>query len=122
MRYEGLIRSEGEDPNRLWGDPRDHAAVWAAHNPYDLAPKLRGTSLFLAVGTGQPGPLDPTGTAPDTIEPALAAQNGALAERLHALDIPAHLDFYGPGTHNWPYWQRDLHRAWPLLERALGIS
>jgi S-formylglutathione hydrolase FrmB len=120
QRYVSLVRSQGEDPRGLWGDPRDHAAVWAEHNPYDLASNLRGIPLYLAVGTGKPGPLDPTGTAPSTIESALAPENQALAGRLRALSIPAQYDFYGPGTHNWPYWQRDLHRAWPLLQKALG--
>jgi diacylglycerol O-acyltransferase / trehalose O-mycolyltransferase / mycolyltransferase Ag85 len=120
--YVDLVRDQGHDPSGLWGDPRNHAAVWAAHNPYDLAPNLRGIPLYLAVGTGKPGPLDPTGTVPSTIESALASENQALAARLRALNIPAHYDFYGPGTHNWPYWQRDLHRAWPLLRQALGGS
>jgi S-formylglutathione hydrolase FrmB len=118
-RYMGLVRSQGDDPSHLWGDPRRDAAVWAAHNPYDLAPKLRGTALFIAVGTGQPGPLDPPGTAASTIESSLAAENAALARRLRALKIPAQFGFYGPGTHSWPYWQRDLHQAWPLLQHAL---
>ena len=118
--YVDLVRAQDQDPSGLWGDPRDHAAVWAAHNPYDLAPGLRGIPLYLAVGTGTPGPLDPTGTAPSAIESALAAENQAFAARLRALKVPAHYDFYGPGTHNWPYWQRDLHRAWPLLQQALG--
>jgi diacylglycerol O-acyltransferase/trehalose O-mycolyltransferase len=119
MRYVDLVRSQGENPTHLWGDPRRDAAVWAAHNPYDLAPQLRGTQLFIAVGTGQPGPLDPAGTAASTTESSLAAENVALAGRLRALKIPAQLDFYGPGTHSWPYWQRDLHQAWPLLQHAL---
>jgi S-formylglutathione hydrolase FrmB len=121
-RYVDLIRSQGEDPDHLWGDPQDHAAEWAAHNPHDLAPNLRGTPLFIAAGTGQPGPLDRAGTAPDTIERSLAAENTALAERLRELKIPAHVDFYGPGTHNWPYWQQDLHRSWSLLEHALDTG
>jgi S-formylglutathione hydrolase FrmB len=120
MRYMGLVRSQGENPTHLWGDPRRDAAVWAAHNPYDLAPQLRGTQLFIAAGDGQPGPLDPPGVAASTIESSLAAENAALARRLRALKIPAQLDFYGPGTHSWPYWQRDLHHAWPLLQHALG--
>jgi diacylglycerol O-acyltransferase / trehalose O-mycolyltransferase len=121
-RYFDLVRSQGEDPTRLWGDPGDHGAVWAAHNPYDLAAQLRGTALYLAVGTGQPGPLDPAGTAPSTIESALASENDAFAARLRALKIPAQFDFYRAGTHAWPYWQRDLHRAWPLLQHALGTD
>jgi diacylglycerol O-acyltransferase/trehalose O-mycolyltransferase len=122
MGYMDLVRSQGENPSHLWGDPRDDSAVWAAHNPYDLAPRLRGTRLFVAVGTGQPGPLDPAGTAASTTESSLAAENAALAERLRALKIPAQFDFYGPGTHDWPYWQRDLHQAWPLLQHALGAG
>ncbi len=122
VRYVDLVRSQGEDPSHLWGDPRDDAAVWAQHNPYDLAPRLRGAVLFVAVGTGQPGPLDPAGTAASTIESSLAAENAALAQRLRALKIPAQFDFYGPGTHDWPYWQRDLHQAWPLLQHALGAG
>jgi diacylglycerol O-acyltransferase/trehalose O-mycolyltransferase len=119
-RYVHLVRSQGQNPSRLWGGPRRAAAVWAAPNPDDLATRLRGTQLFLAAGTGQPGPLDPAGTAASTIESSLAAENAALARRLHALKIAAQLDFYGPGTHSWPYWQRDLHHAWPLLQHALG--
>jgi diacylglycerol O-acyltransferase / trehalose O-mycolyltransferase len=120
MRYVNLVRSQGEDPGHLWGDPRGDSAIWAAHNPYDLAAKLRGTQLFVAVGSGQPGPLDSAGTAASAIESSLAAENAAFAERLRALKIPAQFDFYGPGTHSWPYWQRDLHHAWPLLQHALG--
>ena len=122
MRYADLVRSQGEDPGHVRGGPRGDPAVRAAHNPYDLAPKLRGTALFVAVGNGQPGPLDPPGTAASTIESSLAAENAALAGRLRALKIPARFDFYGPGTHDWPYWQRDLHQAWPLLQHALDTG
>jgi S-formylglutathione hydrolase FrmB len=40
-------------------------------------------------------------------------------ERLHQLGIPVRFDNYGPGIHNWPYWQRELHRSLPLLLGAL---
>ena len=83
---------------------------------------MRGTALYLAVGTGRPGPLDSAGTAPSTIESALASENDAFAARLRALRIPAPFDFYGAGTQDWPYWQRDLHRAWPVLQHALGAD
>ena len=42
----------------VWGDPQQQAGIWAAHNPYDLAPRLRGIRLFVSVGNGQLGPLD----------------------------------------------------------------
>ena len=116
--YRQLVRWEGADPEKLWDGP----AAWAAHNPYDLAPRLRGTALFLSAGDGRPGPLDPPGTQVDDVEAALAAENAALVTRLRELDIPVQVSFYGPGTHTAPYWQRELHRAWPLLRRALGLT
>jgi S-formylglutathione hydrolase FrmB len=33
--------------------------------------------------------------------------------------VAVRTDFYGPGTHNWPYWQRELRRALPLLLRGM---
>jgi diacylglycerol O-acyltransferase / trehalose O-mycolyltransferase len=110
------------DPRDLWGDPVTDAASWAAHNPYDLAERLRGLPVFLSCGSGVPGPLDPPGTPPNQIEAALIRENTALADRLRALGVAAHVDLYGPGTHSWPYWQRELHRAWPMLASALGVS
>jgi diacylglycerol O-acyltransferase / trehalose O-mycolyltransferase len=114
----GLIRSQGEDGLALWGDPVRQAARWAAHNPYDLAARLRGTRLFVSSGTGQPGPLDAR-THADATERFVHAETVAFVERLRRLRIRATVDLYGPGTHNWPYWQRELHRSWPLLARAL---
>ena len=119
--YRALLRAEGEDENALWGDPVQQADVWAAHNPYDLAPKLRGTALFVSVGTGRPGPLDGPTASSSATEASLATENVALARRLRSLGIPARFDFYGPGTHTWPYWQRELHRAWPMFRQALGL-
>lgn len=97
--YRQLVRREGADPDALWGDPHRKAEVWAAHNPYDLAPGLRGTALFVSVGDGRPGPYDPPGTPVDEVEAALAAENAALVAMLRALRIPVHVDFYGPGSH-----------------------
>lgn len=112
--YLGLLRSEGEHPYALWGAPDRDAAVWAAHNPYDLAPRLATMPLFISVGNGRPGPLD-AGGGDDGIEQDLLAENTALRTRLIELGALATFDFYGPGTHDWPYWERALHRAWPLL-------
>jgi diacylglycerol O-acyltransferase / trehalose O-mycolyltransferase len=120
--YRGLLRSQGADPDALWGNPFSDVATWARHNPYDLAGALRGTRLFLSAGDGRPGPLDPPGdaTAPaDSIETSISAQNHALVERLRELGIAAQADLYAAGTHNWVYWQRELHRAWPLLTTGL---
>lgn len=121
-RYTGLVRSQGEDPRNLWGDPRNDASRWQAHNPYDLAPRLRGVKLFVSAGDGRPGPLDATGTRQDEIEQSLRAENDAFAQRVRELDIDATIDLYSPGTHSWVYWQRELDRAWPLILGGLGVG
>jgi diacylglycerol O-acyltransferase/trehalose O-mycolyltransferase len=36
--------------------------------------------------------------------------------------VDARLDLYGPGTHIWVYWQRELHQAWPLITAGLGVG
>jgi S-formylglutathione hydrolase FrmB len=120
QNYRGLVRQEtGADPDALWGDPVRDAANWARHNPYDLAPELRGTRVFLAAGDGKPGPLDAAGATTDPIEVSIGAQNRAFAQHLQAVGTAATVDLYGAGTHNWVYWQRELHRAWPLLTADL---
>jgi diacylglycerol O-acyltransferase/trehalose O-mycolyltransferase len=121
QHYLGLVRSSGADPLALWGDPAADAPTWGEHNPYDLVPALRGTPLFVSAGDGRPGPLDPPGTAADGIEASIGAQNRALAQRLRDEGVDAQVDLYGAGTHNWVYWQRELHAAWPLLASGLGL-
>jgi diacylglycerol O-acyltransferase/trehalose O-mycolyltransferase len=39
--------------------------------------------------------------------------------RARTLGVPVHADLYRAGTHNWPYWQRELHRALPVLLGAI---
>ena len=118
---QNAIRGEGLDPDVLWGDPVTERERWAAHCPYDLADRLRHIPLYVSCGNGQPGPLDPPGTPADTsLEPLLDIMNRRFVERLDrtGADVTAHL--YGPGTHNWPYWQSELHKAFPMLMSAAG--
>jgi diacylglycerol O-acyltransferase / trehalose O-mycolyltransferase len=117
---QGLVDSQGEAPQQLWGDPDEDARRWAAHNPYDLARKFRGLPLFVSSGNGNAGALEPAETPPDQIEPNVLRQSRAFVARLRELDIPVRADFYGNGTHSWPYWQWGLHRSWPMLMHAIG--
>jgi diacylglycerol O-acyltransferase/trehalose O-mycolyltransferase len=118
--YLELVSSQGvPDPRGLWGDPVADRSVWQEHNPYDLASRLARTPLFVSAGDGRPGPLDPQGQAPDPLEQAIHVENVRFAARLRRVDPDARIDLYGAGTHTWPYWQRELHRAWPLLRRQL---
>jgi S-formylglutathione hydrolase FrmB len=120
--YLTLIQFQGEDPQRLWGDPHADADVWKVHNPYDLAPQLAGTRLFVSAGNGQPGPLDAAGTGEDPIETSIGAENEAFAKRIRTLGLDARIRLYGAGTHSWAYWQRELHKAWPLITDGLGVG
>ncbi len=106
----------------LWGSPITRRARWEAHNPLDLAERLRGVPLYLARGDGIPHPGDPvfpSGSA--RLERILGPCTDALAQRLAALDIPATVS-QGGGVHAWPTWDRELDLAWPFLLRGLGLD
>ena len=120
--YLGLVQSQGEEPLNLWGDPSKNADVWQRHNPYDLASRLAGARVFISCGNGEAGPLDTDGTAADRIETSLEPQNKMFAERLRSLTPAPTLHLYGRGTHNWVYWERELHSAWPLITESLGLQ
>ncbi len=114
----GLVGAFAGDARALWGDPRRDRRVWAEHDPTELAGRLRGTALFVSSGDGRPGPLDPRGASRDPIEGLTFRQSRAFAARLRALGIAARTDFYGAGRHAWPYWERGLRRALPVLRQA----
>ncbi|MBX7464587.1 alpha/beta hydrolase-fold protein [Streptomyces sp. NPDC056132] len=114
-----LDRRQGVDPYAIWGDPVRQRAVWAKHDPTLQAGALRGLPVFLSCGNGRAGPYDPAGER-DPGEAYFEQQNRALADRLAAVGSPVRADFYGPGTHAWPYWQRELHRSLPMLLSALA--
>jgi diacylglycerol O-acyltransferase/trehalose O-mycolyltransferase len=110
-----LFAAYTPDPNAIWGDPQRNRDVWAAHDPTELASRLHGARLFVSAGDGSLGPLDPPGTPEDEIEPTVLRESRAFVARLRADGIGVRVDFYGRGTHNWPYWDRELERALPLL-------
>ncbi|RZQ63914.1 alpha/beta hydrolase [Amycolatopsis suaedae] len=116
-----IVRNFGADPDGLWGDPVADARIWAAHNPFDLARRLRGIPVYLSTGDGRPGPLDPSGSGHDGLEQLLGEQAVALAHRLDQVGVRVVTSFYGPGRHTWPYWERELHRSLPMLMRSIGV-
>ena len=66
-----------------------------------------------------PGPLDTNATLNTIVvgglleAPALAANLSFLTAAALA-GVPVTTDLYGPGTHSWPYWQREFQRSWPV--------
>ena len=104
----GLFSSYTSDPREVWGDPETDRANWRRHDPTSLLPALKGLPLFVSAGDGR-------GAKRDAIEAEVGAESRAFARRARALHVPLHADLYPGGTHDWPYWQRELHRALPLL-------
>ncbi|TDT31419.1 S-formylglutathione hydrolase FrmB [Streptomyces sp. BK208] len=121
-RIMGLFAGQGNDPLRVWGDPVAQRRIWQAHDPFHLAGRLRPIPVYLSCGDGTTGPLDPPG-ATSALEADFNRQNHALAAELNRVGA-RHVttNFYGPGTHGWAYWERELHASLPMLLGALGTG
>jgi diacylglycerol O-acyltransferase/trehalose O-mycolyltransferase len=104
----------------VFGDKVEQADNWAAHDVVTQAAGLEGTPLYIAYGNGRPGPFEGGTTGVDNGEKWIKARNDKLVARLEELGIPATVNAYGPGTHSWPYWERELHNALPMLLAAVG--
>ena len=106
-----------------WGPRSASPARWREHLPIALAARLRPLALVeIRTGDGTPGPLDRRGTRPGcgacAVERAVHPSNVRLHERLRRLGIRHVWDDYGPGTHDWPYWRRDLRAT---LRDLMGV-
>jgi S-formylglutathione hydrolase FrmB len=113
--------ADGGLPGDQFGDRLLNDPNWRAHNPWNLAGNLRGITLQISTGNGQPGPLDANPPPFDPVEQQVREMSVSLHRRLLALGIPHIWDDYGPGTHSWPYWQRDLRQALPSILATLAV-
>jgi S-formylglutathione hydrolase FrmB len=115
---------EGTDLRKVWGDPHTDADIWQAHNPAAMPAAFRGTKVHLSAGDGTPGPLD-AHHAFDVVlvgalaESALPTSMKRFAAALRSSGVRTTTHFYRPGTHSWPYWNRELHTLWPAIQKAL---
>jgi diacylglycerol O-acyltransferase / trehalose O-mycolyltransferase len=114
--------ADGGLPGDQFGDRILAEANWRAHNPWDLAANLRDTKLVIDTGNGQPGPLDPPNQLFDPIEFGVHDMSVSLHNRLLSLGISHTWNDYGPGTHSWPYWQRDLTEAMPSMMKSFATA
>jgi len=115
------------DPLRVWGSPVLNADNWRAHDPYELAPNLRGTGLYVSSGTtGLPGEYDdPAPGEQFVVHPQEVAAGDTTRDfvaRLRALGIPVTAHIYLNGWHDWKSWEQEMHRYWPLMMAALGVA
>ncbi|WP_232835969.1 alpha/beta hydrolase [Actinocorallia populi] len=112
------------DPTAIYGVPGVDDANWRAHDPYVLAPRLRGVGVFFSAGTtGRPGPGDPKVGPVDVGlfgERAVGQTNRDFGRRLKELGIPHTARLYGDGRHNWPAWRRVSKKLWPTLMQRIG--
>jgi diacylglycerol O-acyltransferase/trehalose O-mycolyltransferase len=123
--YSGVLDiTDFSQPSDIarWGGPATNAANWDEHNPIKLVSSLKGVPLYIAYGNGEPGPLDPAGKQKDDLEAWIGQGSDLFVAALEEAGIPATVNAYGPGTHTWPYWQRELHASLPMLLQALGES
>lgn len=114
---------DGVEPDAMFGDPVLDRINWQGHDPADLVGNLADTSLDLWTGNGLPGPLDTPGTTtvPDSlIEGAVHTSTLSFAQAADRAHVAYRLDDYGPGTHSWPYWRRDLVQYLPLAMAVLS--
>lgn len=112
---ETLFVMDGGSPDSVFGDRQAQQILWRAHNPADLARNLQGLSLSLYTGNGAGD-----GESRDAIEPTVEEQTLSLHSALARARIPHLLNDYGPGTHSWPYWNRDLRWVLPRVMRSFG--
>ncbi|TYQ07502.1 UNVERIFIED_ORG: S-formylglutathione hydrolase FrmB [Gordonia westfalica J30] len=130
LAVQAVVGERG-DVRNMWGPVGGPG--WRDHDPVINAHRLRGKAIYVSSGTGLPGRHDRLANEAidgDVVEYARIVGVGGpleaatyyctqnLDKRLKQLRIPATFD-YEPGTHSWPYWQDQLAKSWPMLERAL---
>jgi diacylglycerol O-acyltransferase/trehalose O-mycolyltransferase len=119
-----MASSGGYNAASMWGPPWDPA--WRRNDPSVFAPKLSGISLFIAAGSGIPGPQDQLNSADEALstfegiglELLARLASGAFQTRMQALHVPVTWDFTVSGTHEWGFWQSELNRARPQILAA----
>lgn len=109
----------GVEPNAPFGDPLTHELTWAGHNPASLVTNLGHTDVALWCGNGIPGPLDPPGDVQGTpVEIAAHESTTYFTQAAQHDGVAVTFTDYGPGTHSWPYWARDLTAYLPRLQQV----
>lgn len=101
------------------------------------AEKLRGQTMYISNASGLSGRWD-YWSSPRTkgnsaamaevevvggvIEGATNFCTHQLKAKLDKAGIPAEWNFRPTGTHQWGYWEDDMHLSWPTLAKGLGIE
>jgi S-formylglutathione hydrolase FrmB len=114
-------QSLGTPNENVWGDQTEDEERWRAHNPADLAAKLKGKRLFIASGMGTPGGEsgdDPSRPHSYLTETFVWQVNESFTSALDDTGVGYTSHFYN-GYHHWPYWQQELRRVLPDLYEVI---
>jgi diacylglycerol O-acyltransferase / trehalose O-mycolyltransferase / mycolyltransferase Ag85 len=121
---DATVARAGINPANLWGDPTAQQSIWQQHDPCFLAPALKGTPLFLSVGSGVDTSGNqttcPAGPGGQVLEAFVAFSVYWFEFTLLTDGVAATTDNYGGGCHDWPWWQTAFGQSWPMLRAALG--
>ena len=109
-----------QDATARWGDVAMDPNKLASVNPINLVSALQDMPLYISHGNGEPGPLDPPTKEYDSLEAWVGEGDDHFTAALRLAGIPATVNDYGPGTHSWAYWDRELYNSLPVLAEALG--
>ncbi|MDT0345780.1 alpha/beta hydrolase [Streptomyces litchfieldiae] len=113
----------GHDPDAMWGDPVAQAGIWAAHNPCDVLRNIpAGFPVYVSNGDGTPGPLDDPNAPFDALEAQFEGMAEAYVDRARRQGVAVTAHLYGPGRHNYAYWEREFALSLPMLARAVGAA
>ncbi|WP_427925058.1 alpha/beta hydrolase [Streptomyces sp. cg40] len=131
---EAIVGRESLNPLSLWGEPTLDAATWQDFNPLTHASALRGTALYISVGSGSlNGGLAALialaqvigggigALLPGVLESLVAPSTQTFVTALGQLGIPATQHLYQGGGHQWSDWKREFTTSWPVVAEALGL-
>ncbi|MFE3228093.1 alpha/beta hydrolase-fold protein [Nocardia sp. NPDC059228] len=118
----------GYNADAMYGPPTD--AEWESHDPYALAEKLKGLSLYVSSGSGLAGihdiPAGVPGVSTNWVGMALEVlarfSSQQFVAKLDKLSIPVQVNYRPSGTHSWPYWDFEMRQSWPQAAAALGVE
>jgi S-formylglutathione hydrolase FrmB len=122
LGFEGDAEPEAVKEYKELAQALAEGAGWEDLDPADLLPLLADGATYIAYGNGQPGPLDSDGATDDLLEGWLSGGNDDFLSDLQEDGLPAEVNAYGPGTHSWAYWDRELKASLPSILEALGQS
>ncbi|MGZ4275818.1 MAG: alpha/beta hydrolase [Solirubrobacteraceae bacterium] len=109
------------DPDAMFGPRATQELNWAAHDPATLVGNMRGMTLSAYTGNGQQGPYDPQpNPGAQAVEQGVHTLSTLWKADADAARIGVDYHDYGPGTHSWPYWARDLRESIGRIDQAFG--